>query len=61
MVHSEDNTPVDENHARFAGSPQYAAAVLPTVDQTQKNIEKKFTTIGDFTKQAGVTTAGSSL
>ena len=33
MVHSEDHTPANENHARYSGGHQYAAAVLPTIDQ----------------------------
>jgi hypothetical protein len=49
-VYSEDHTPVYETHARSSGSPQYAAAVLPTVDQNQKKFLKKCTTIGDFMK-----------
>ena len=40
-VYSEDHTPACEIHARSSGSPQYAAAVLPTVDQNQKKFEKK--------------------
>ena len=55
-VYSEDHTPADENHARSSDSPQYAAAVLPTVDQNQKNFKKKKTTIGGFMKQQGVMT-----
>lgn len=40
-VYSEDHTPAYETHARSTGSPQYAAAVLPTVDQNQKEFKKK--------------------
>jgi hypothetical protein len=39
-VCTEDRTPPYETHARFSGSPQFEAEVLPTVDQNQKKFEK---------------------
>jgi len=60
MVHCEDQTLADENHARSSGSLQYAAAVLPTLHKNQKNKNKHY--IGGFMEQQFVMTkAGSSL
>jgi hypothetical protein len=39
-VYTADRTAACETHARSSGSPQYEAAVLPTVDQNQKKSEK---------------------
>ena len=46
MVHCEDQTLADENHARSSGSLQYVAALLPTVDKNQK--KEKSTKIRGF-------------
>jgi hypothetical protein len=63
MVHSEDHTPANENRARCSGSPRYAAAVLPTIDQNKKNLREKmhYNCKVYETNNDVMTTAGSSL